>query len=347
MPLGNKQEYKGGFDFRNSDGRYSRQKLLEHWNQELIRKSSILIAGLGSLGCYSAVNFTLMGVGRLILIDFDTVEISNLNRQLIFTEKDIGKPKVEVAKKKLAEINPNVELIAYNDDIRNIDVSVFRSADVILDSLDSFEIKRWLNSLAVNLRKPLIHAGVYGWWGNIQVILPYVNACLECQPLIPRKRLQHSCSLPGEKRRMKSNKNIKKIPMVSTVAMVISGLQSQECLKILLGRKEQLIDNYIFYDGLSGSFTSLKIEKNPDCIVCGGKFTPKEIEVLLDKNTSFHSITEKLKVKFNLSNPKYVYKSKIIDADRKISDYSIIDGDVIYILDKNITGPLKLKCKFK
>jgi len=172
-----------------------------------------------------AVFLALMGVGKLILVDMDTVELSNLNRQLLFTEKDIDEYKARVAAEKLREINPNVYVIDRNESLVNVPRRYFEESDVIVDGLDNFEARRWLNSVCVGLNKPLVHGGMYGWYGNVQVVIPYVTPCLDCQPLLPRERFQKSCTPPGKKR---EKVEPPKFPGVSTISAVLSGIQAQE-----------------------------------------------------------------------------------------------------------------------
>jgi len=328
------------------DERYSRQIILENWNQDKIRDKTILIAGLGSLGSFSAVNFVLMGIGKLILIDYDTVELSNLNRQLLFTEGDIGKPKVYAAEKRLKEMNSSVEIEVYNKDIRDVDISVYKNTDVILDSLDSFDSRRWLNSVCVSHKLPLVHAALYGWWGNVQVVLPGKTACLECQPLIPKKRLQKYCSLPGEARKDNVVEEPKKIPLISTTTMVISGIQSQEALKILLEKTDSILENYLFYDGFSELFTIIPLKRNPNCIICGEKYRLTEIEFAISKDEQIRDILNRLIMTYGFDNPKILFNAVVLDPDKMISDYKIKEGEIMYVVDTRISTPFKLKCKF-
>ncbi|MCS7095269.1 MAG: ThiF family adenylyltransferase [Thaumarchaeota archaeon] len=188
-------------------GRYDRQMRIDGWDQELVMRSTVLVAGVGALGCEVAKNLTLAGVGRLILVDRDVVELSNLNRQMLFVEGDIGKPKAVVASERLRSLNPHVWVDAYHSDLRDLKEDVFASADVICSCLDSWGIRRWLNSVAVSLSKPLVDGAMEGLVGNVQVVLPYRTACLECHStsLIPKEERLAECTLrkrvPEELRR--------------------------------------------------------------------------------------------------------------------------------------------------
>nr|MDO8076633.1 ThiF family adenylyltransferase [Candidatus Freyarchaeota archaeon] len=316
--------------------------MLEGWNQEKLSQSTVLIAGVGALGSMVAVFLALMGVGKLILVDMDTVELSNLNRQLLFTEKDIDEYKARVAAEKLREINPNVYVIDRNESLVNVPRRYFEESDVIVDGLDNFEARRWLNSVCVGLNKPLVHGGMYGWYGNVQVVIPYVTPCLDCQPLLPRERFQKSCTPPGKKR---EKVEPPKFPGVSTISAVLSGIQAQETLKILLNLSP-LIDNYLFYDGLSQSFTKIKLERNPKCIICSDKYKLEGIEYAVDKEETIRELKDRLIATLGLVEPiRVIHKTRFVEDDTKIRDMNLSSGELIYIYDKSLGKPLKLRAK--
>ncbi|MHA1262184.1 MAG: ThiF family adenylyltransferase [Candidatus Freyarchaeota archaeon] len=324
------------------EGRYHRQEILEGWNQEKLSQSTVLIAGVGALGSMVAVFLALMGVGKLILVDMDTVELSNLNRQLLFTEKDIDEYKARVAAEKLREINPNVYVIDRNESLVNVPRRYFEESDVIVDGLDNFEARRWLNSVCVGLNKPLVHGGMYGWYGNVQVVIPYVTPCLDCQPLLPRERFQKSCTPPGKKR---EKVEPPKFPGVSTISAVLSGIQAQETLKILLNLSP-LIDNYLFYDGLSQSFTKIKLERNPKCIICSDKYKLEGIEYAVDKEETIRELKDRLIATLGLVEPiRVIHKTRFVEDNTKIRDMNLSSGELIYIYDKSLGKPLKLRAK--
>ncbi|MFX1453260.1 MAG: ThiF family adenylyltransferase, partial [Promethearchaeota archaeon] len=179
------------------ESRYDRQILLEEWDQQKIRNAEVFIAGMGALGCVVALDLVLMGIGKLVICDFDTIEKSNLSRQMLFQESDINKSKSTVAKERLVDLNPDVEVVAFNKEIQDITPKIYEKCDVIVDGLDTFEARRWLNSITVDKEKPLVHGGMYGWLGNVQVVIPFKTACLDCQPLLPQERLQKPCTPPG------------------------------------------------------------------------------------------------------------------------------------------------------
>lgn len=177
--------------------RYDRQMRISGWKQELVSGASVLIAGVGALGCEVAKNLALSGVGRMVLVDRDVVELSNLNRQMLFDESDIGMRKAEVAAEKLRAMNPHIKIEAYSTDLRDLPAEVFSSVDVICSCLDSWGIRRWLNSVAVLNNKPLVDGGIEGMVGNVQVVIPGKTACLECHgtTLIPQEERMAECTL--------------------------------------------------------------------------------------------------------------------------------------------------------
>ncbi|MGQ9722461.1 MAG: HesA/MoeB/ThiF family protein [Candidatus Jordarchaeum sp.] len=324
------------------EGRYHRQEILEGWNQEKINQSTVLLAGVGALGSLVAVSLALMGVGKLILVDFDTIELSNLNRQLLFTESDVGEFKARVAAEKLREMNPSIYVVDRNESLISVPRKYYEESDVIVDGLDTFEARRWLNSVCVSLNKPLVHGGMYGWYGNIQVIIPNVTPCLECQPLLPRERFQKSCTPPGKKR-----EKVEKLtfPGISTISAVLSGIQAQETLKILLNLKPT-IDNYLFYDGLSQSFTTIKLERNPKCIICSDKYRLEGIEYAIDKRETIKELKDRLIVTLGLVEPiRVIHRTKFIEDNIKIGDTGLSSGELLFVYDKSLGKPLKLRAK--
>ncbi|MEM0375965.1 MAG: ThiF family adenylyltransferase [Nitrososphaerota archaeon] len=177
--------------------RYDRQMRISGWNQDLVSGASVLIAGVGALGCEVAKNLALSGVGRIVLVDRDVVELSNLNRQMLFDESDIGRKKAEAGAEKLRAMNPHIRIEAYPSDLRDLPAELFASVDVICSCLDSWGIRRWLNSVAVLNNKPLVDGGIEGMVGNVQVVIPGRTACLECHgtTLIPQEERMAECTL--------------------------------------------------------------------------------------------------------------------------------------------------------
>ena len=190
---------------------YDRQFRLEGWSQKVVKNSRVLIAGVGGLGCEIAKNLAMLGVGYLDLVDLDIIEHSNLNRQILFTDAQIGESKAVVAARKLKEVNPNITIKGHSTSLERLNPELYQSADVVVGGLDSMNARLNLNAQCIRFRKPLVDGGVSGYHGHVYTIFPYRNACYECNPLpigesdemaactvvgIPRKRIH--CVFKGD-----------------------------------------------------------------------------------------------------------------------------------------------------
>ncbi len=324
--------------------RYARQLIAENWKQERLKAAKVLIAGIGALGSVVSTNLVSLGIGETILVDFDTVEISNLNRQFIFREKDIGRPKVIAASEYLKDLNPGVRIQVHNADLHAIPKAVFESCNVIIDCLDTFEVRRWLNSVCVSLKKPLVHGGIYGWLGNVQVVVPFSTPCLECQPLIPAERLQKACTPPGERRKAEEEEEKNKVPSIPTVSTLIGGIQAQETLKLIMGGESiKILDNYLFYDGKSESFTQVQLQRNLDCIVCGEKFSLKTIEYAIDEEENVRSLKDRLIASWGLVEPiRVISNGVILENNVKMRELDIGENEALYVYDHSLFKPMRL-----
>ncbi|MFX0151133.1 MAG: ThiF family adenylyltransferase, partial [Candidatus Hodarchaeota archaeon] len=181
--------------------KYDRQERLQLWDQNIIKNSTVLIAGIGGTGSEVAKNLSLLGIGHLILVDDDSIEFSNLNRQLIFSEEDVGKKKAIIAKERIQEgFNPDIEISGYANRLQNIPMRLFEETDIIAGCVDNFLARQFLNSITVELNKPLIDSATDGYFGQVQYIKPRLTACLACDnPLPPdeTKVLTAPCTLVG------------------------------------------------------------------------------------------------------------------------------------------------------
>jgi molybdopterin/thiamine biosynthesis adenylyltransferase len=222
---------------------YDRQFRLEGWSQKLVKKSRVLIAGVGGLGCEIAKNLAMLGVGHIDLVDLDTIEHSNLNRQILFAGAKLGEPKAIVAARKLVEINPNIIVKGYHTSLERLDPALYYSADVVIGGLDSMNARLNLNAQCIRFRKPLVDGGVSGYYGHIYTIFPYRNACYECNPLpdlksdemaactvvgVPRKRIH--CVFKGDmafKERFDRDPDPKSIENIRFIQKVANELVSK------------------------------------------------------------------------------------------------------------------------
>ncbi len=336
--------------------RYSRQSVLDGWDQTKIKNTKVIIVGMGALGSVLGMSLAQAGIGHLVLIDLDTIEFSNLNRQLLFHELDVGKFKAEISKQKLEEVNSEITIEYFTKKVQEIPVSEFTKKNVdqkiiIVDALDNFEARRWLNSIAVNKSIPLVSGGMYGFFGNLQVIIPNESACLECQPLIPERELQKACSPPGQFRKEEKEEEIaleKKeefFPALGSVASVIGGLMSQEVLKIALDR--EYLKDYLFVDLTKQPiFLSVPLNKRPDCIVCSSKYKLQGIPFHIDSNDTFDSLLSRIALQFNISkqNISLIYDLKSV-TQKNFSPAKFFTNNntsVVYITSVDLSTPLKL-----
>ncbi|MDD1778877.1 MAG: HesA/MoeB/ThiF family protein [Candidatus Helarchaeota archaeon] len=336
-------ESDGGTEPQTVLERYNRQMRLKEWNQEKLLSSTVFIAGVGALGSVIALNLAMMGVGHLVLCDFDTIELSNLARQVLFKNEDIGKSKVLTAKTALEGINPTIKITALNQKLETIDQKVFEQCDAIADGLDTFEARRWLNSVAVTLKKPLIHGGMFGWMGNVQVVIPFKTPCLECHPLIPQERLQKPCTPPGEARKEqeKAPEEEQKIPTLATVSTVIGGIQSQEVIKVLLN-SDNILNGFLFYDAKSETLTNVELIQNQNCIVCG-KYRIEGVNFAIDEEDTIRDVKNRLIMAWGLQEPMRLAIRGIIQEDAtKLKGLHLKEKEPIFVWDKTPSKPLKL-----
>jgi len=234
--------------------RYNRQLKIPDFGEESQKKlidSHIAIVGIGGLGCASATYLTAAGVGRITIIDFDVVELSNLNRQVLYWEDEIGEKKVFVAQRKLSKLNPHAEIIAICDKVTEENISEFISgAQIVLDGLDNFSTRLVVNSACVRHRIPFIHGGVSRFRGLVTTILPGETACLAC--LYPE-------GSPGGEG----------LGVLGFVPAVIANLQALEAIKLLIGQGPALAGKVLRFNGNDMKFRMDELQRNENCKVCG------------------------------------------------------------------------------
>ncbi len=231
--------------------KYSRQiPLFGEEGQEKLKKARVLVAGAGGLGSPISTYLAIAGIGKIILADFDCIDPSNLNRQFLHHEKDIGRAKVESAKEKLLSMNSDIEVEIIKEmlTVSNIEALV-PECDVIVDALDNLETRHMLNKFAVKRKIPLIHGAVTGYNGQVTTIIPGKTPCFYC--IFPRI----------------SKKEV--FPVLGTTPGIIGSIQANETVKFLTGKGELLEGRLLFWDGLSGNFTEISLSKLNSCPICG------------------------------------------------------------------------------
>ena len=242
--------------------RYARQIVLKNIGfdgQKKLMVSKVFILGMGGLGAPVSMYLTSAGIGCLGIADFDKVELSNLQRQVIFDQKSINKYKVDVAKKKLLSINPKLKINIYKNKItkENVD-KIVRKYDVIVDGSDNFQTKYLINDSCVKNKKTLVSAALRGFEAQITTIKGWVksknNPCYRC--IFPQLKTRNQ------------NENYQDCGIVGGIAGIAGSLQSVEVIKDILGIGKNLIGKLIILDLLFNRFKEIKFKKNKKCTTC-------------------------------------------------------------------------------
>ncbi|MEK6937681.1 MAG: HesA/MoeB/ThiF family protein [Nanoarchaeota archaeon] len=230
--------------------RYSRQiKLKEVGNkkQSLLQKKKVLIVGCGGLGSAAAELLLRAGVEDLILMDQDKIELTNLGRQLLYDEKDVGRYKVNAAKEKLLKINSNAKISVKNDFLTQKNISILNQADLILDCTDNLETRFWINVYCYKHKIPWIYASAIRWEGYVMLIQPN-SACLSC---FLRQESSENCNQQG---------------IISPLPTTIASLQATLALRFLFGEK---MESLLYRLDLKNmKLIEMKVKKNKGCLTC-------------------------------------------------------------------------------
>jgi len=234
--------------------RYDRQIMIRglgEEGQEKLKRAKVIIAGGGGLGSPSSIYLAAAGVGTIRIVDHGSVELSNLNRQVLHWDKDIGRRKVASAAEKLKKLNPGVEIEAIEEVITEVNVSqLVADFDLIVDAMDNLPTRYLLNKAAIDKNIPFFHGAVYGFEGRAMTIIPGKSACLQC--------VYHGAVTPE-----------RKFPVIGVTPAVIGCIQAAEVIKYIAGIGELLTNRLLIYDGLNLKFTEFKVKKDPDCEHCG------------------------------------------------------------------------------
>ena len=255
--------------------RYSRHIILKEVGgkgQQKLLDSKVLIIGAGGLGAPIALYLAAAGIGTIGIADADTVDLSNLQRQVIHFTPDIGKPKVISAKEKIEAINPDVQVRTYHEWISAANImAIIKEYDFVVDGTDNFAAKFLINDACVLAGKPYSHGGILQFVGQTITVLPGQSTCYRCIfPTPPPKDAIPTCSQAG---------------VIGVLPGVIGSIQATEAIKFLLGKGELLTGRILMYDALSMKFRDVEINRNPKCPVCGENPTITEIRDELDALT--------------------------------------------------------------
>src|SRR6187397_3437448 len=223
--------------------------------QQKLKAARVLCVGAGGLGSPAALYLAAAGVGTIGLVDFDIVDVSNLQRQIIHTTDRVGERKVESARKSINALNPEIKVIELEEMLVASNVErIIAGYDVILDGTDTFETRYILNDAAVAAGIPVAHASVFRFEGQLTTFVPYEGPCYRClYPTPPPPELAPGCSVAG---------------VLGVVPGILGMLQSTEALKVLLGIGETLAGRLLLFDALEMEFTELRLRRDPECPVC-------------------------------------------------------------------------------
>jgi adenylyltransferase/sulfurtransferase len=255
--------------------RYSRHLVLPEVTiegQRRLKSARVLCVGAGGLGSPLLMYLAAAGVGKLGVADFDTVDVTNLQRQVLYRTADVGCPKTEVATQRLAQHNPEIEIVAHELRVScgNI-VDLLEAYDIVADCTDNFSARYLINDACVISGKPYVYAGVSRFEGQVSVFDASRGPCYRCLfPEPPAADLVPSCVAGG---------------VLGVLAGVIGSLQALEVLKLALGLGESLVGRLVLFDAIGFAFREVRVDRNPRCFVCGastGVVTPLSRETLCD-----------------------------------------------------------------
>ncbi len=241
--------------------RYSRQIILPQIGlagQKKLKESSLLIIGAGGLGSPVGLYGAAAGIGTLGIADYDCVDISNLNRQILHTTHSVGTPKSDSARDTLTKLNPHLAITTYSSKIDTSNINaIVRKYDCVIDATDSFEAKFLINDTCIQERIPFVHAGVIGMAGQIMTVLPKETACYRClfkEP--PPSNSVGSCASEG---------------ILGSIAGVIGALQVTEAIKIICTIGQLLTNKLLTFDGETMEFRTIAVRADPTCRACSSQ----------------------------------------------------------------------------
>jgi molybdopterin/thiamine biosynthesis adenylyltransferase len=234
--------------------RYDRQIILYGFGeegQEKLKKARVFVAGAGGLGSPISIYLAAAGIGYIRIADHDSIELSNLNRQILHWQENIGGKKVDSAADKLGRFNPDIKIEGLAETITEASVDeLVGDADIIVDAMDNLPTRYLLNKTAIRKNIPFVHGAVTGFEGRAMTVIPGKSACLNC--------VYHGIEIPREK-----------FPVVGVTPAVIGSIQATEVIKYFTGLGNLLSGRLLNYDGLSMTFSEFEVNLDPDCAHCG------------------------------------------------------------------------------
>ncbi len=238
--------------------RYSRHLIMPEvglGGQKKLKAASVLLVGTGGLGSPLAMYLAAAGVGRIGLVDYDVVDASNLQRQILHGTAAIGKLKVESARERILDINPHIRVDVYNEVFRSDNaLDIARPYDILIDGTDNFPTRYLVNDVCVLLGKPNVYGSIFRFEGQVTTFWAQHGPCYRClYPEPPPPGLVPSCAEGG---------------VLGVLPGTIGTLQATEAIKLIIGRGDSLIGRLLLYDALTMKFDQVRLRKNPDCIAC-------------------------------------------------------------------------------
>lgn len=248
--------------------RYSRHLLLEEVGKEgqlRLKQSRVLVIGMGGLGSPISLYLAAAGVGTIGIVDFDSVELSNLQRQILHSTENVGKKKTHSAKARLLEVNPEIDVVVHEERI-SVDnaLKLIANYDVVIDGTDNFQTRYLVNDACVLGKKPLVYGSIFRFEGQATVFYPPHGPCYRCiYPDPPETGAVPNCAEGG---------------VLGVLAGVIGSIQAAEAIKLLLGKGQTLMGRLLLYDALEANFDTVNLKRNANCPLCGDKPTITTLE---------------------------------------------------------------------
>jgi adenylyltransferase/sulfurtransferase len=247
--------------------RYSRHLLLSEVGvagQKKLKSAKVLLVGAGGLGSPLALYLAAAGVGTLGIVDFDVVDQTNLQRQLLHGTKDVGRPKLDSARDRIRDVNPNVEVVGYEAALTSANaLDIIKDYEVVADGTDNFPTRYLVNDACVFLGKPNAYGSIFRFEGQASVFDARTGPCYRClYPEPPPPGLVPSCAEGG---------------VLGVLPGIVGSIQAIETIKLILGEGSPLVGRLLLFDALAMKFREMRLRKNPDCVVCGANPTVTEL----------------------------------------------------------------------
>ena len=329
--------------------RYSRHLIMPEVGvagQEKLKAAKVLLIGTGGLGAPVAMYLAAAGVGTIGLVDFDVVDVSNLQRQVIHGTKDIGKKKIDSAEETMRDINPLIHIIKHEVALSSANaLEILKDYDIIADGTDNFPTRFLINDACVLLNKPNVYASIFRFEGQATIFAAEGGPCYRClYPEPPPPGLVPSCAEGG---------------VLGILPGVVGLLQATEVVKLILGAGEPLIGRLLLYDALAMKFRELKLRKNPECLCATGQvklidyeqfcgipkqpepppmsaeISPKEVKALIDAKENFVLIDVREPHEFQIGRIPTSTLIPLGDLPKKVAE---LDPSAHYVLHCKMGG---------